>query len=49
MPGITIAYGGVHQVFQLALAAEELGALDRFYCAAFDAPGKWGGTRCPWS
>ncbi len=37
-----MAYSGVHQVFQLALAAEQLGALDRFFCSAFDAPGKWG-------
>ena len=41
--GIVVAYGGVHQSFQIALAAQEMGALDCFYCAAFDAPGKWGG------
>lgn len=43
MSGITIAYSGVHQAFQLALAAQEIGQLDRFYCSLFDAPGKWGG------
>src|SRR5213592_205985 len=40
--GITVAYSGVHQAFQLALAAEELGQLDYFYCSVFAAPGKWG-------
>ena len=42
--GIVVAYSGVHQAFQLALAAEELGQLDRFYCSLFAATGKWGGT-----
>lgn len=41
--GITVAYSGVHQAFQLALAAEELGHLDRFYCSVYAANGKWGG------
>ncbi len=40
--GIAISYSGVHQAFQLALAAHELGALDGFYCSLFDGPGKWG-------
>jgi glycosyltransferase involved in cell wall biosynthesis len=40
--GITVSYFGVHQAFQLALAAQELAALDAFYCSLFDAPGKWG-------
>lgn len=42
MQGITVAYSGVHQAYQLALAASELGQLDCFYCSLFDAPGKWG-------
>lgn len=41
--GITIAYSGVHQAYQLALAAAETGQLERFYCSLFAAPGKWGG------
>jgi glycosyltransferase involved in cell wall biosynthesis len=40
--GITVAYIGVHQAYQLALAAHEIGKLDRFYCSFLDAPGKWG-------
>ena len=41
--GIAIAYSGVHQAYQIALAATELGELDRFYCSLIAAPGKWGG------
>jgi glycosyltransferase involved in cell wall biosynthesis len=44
MKGITVAYSGVNQAYQLALAAEELGWLDHFYCSLFAAPGKWGGV-----
>ena len=40
-PGITLGYIGVHQIYQLALAAHEIGRLDRFYCSLLDAPGKW--------
>ena len=40
---ISIAYSGVHQAYQLALAAHQLGRLERFYCSLFAAPGKWGG------
>lgn len=40
---ITVGYSGVHQAYQLALAAHEAGELDRFYCSVFDASGKWGG------
>ena len=43
MNGVTVGYSGVHQAYQIALAAHEAGALDRFYCSVFDAPGKWGG------
>lgn len=42
--GIAVAYSGVHQAYQLALAAHELGRLDSFYCSMFAAAGKWGGT-----
>ncbi|MBH8555305.1 glycosyltransferase family 4 protein [Nostocaceae cyanobacterium CENA357] len=42
MPGISIAYSSVHQVYQIALAAQELGELDNFFCSVIDAPGKWG-------
>lgn len=41
--GITVGYSGVHQAYQIALAAEELHQLDSFYCSLFGAPGKWGG------
>jgi hypothetical protein len=41
--GITVSYFGVNQAYQLALAAQELGELDAFYCSLYDAPGKWGG------
>ncbi len=40
--GVTVSYSGVHQAYQIALAATEIGRLDRFYCSLFDAPGKWG-------
>jgi hypothetical protein len=42
--GIAVAYSGVHQAYQLALAAHELGRLDSFYCSMFAAEGKWGGA-----
>ena len=42
MESIALAYAGVHQIFQLALAAHEMGELD-FLCASiFDSPGKLG-------
>ena len=41
--GITAAYSGVHAIYQIALAAHELGRLDRLHCSLIDAPGKWGG------
>jgi glycosyltransferase involved in cell wall biosynthesis len=37
-----VAYSGVHQAFQLALAAHEDGELQAFYCSLYNAPGKWG-------
>ncbi len=42
MPGISIAYSSVHQIYQIALAAQEIGELDNFFCSVIDAPGKWG-------
>lgn len=40
---ITVSYSGVHQAYQIALAAQQAGALDEFLCSFYDAPGKWGG------
>ncbi len=42
MNGIALAYSGVHQMFQLALAAHELGELEGLYCSVVDGQGKWG-------
>src|SRR5262245_22504513 len=39
----TIAYCGVNQAYQIALATHEAGLLDCFYCSVFASPGKWGG------
>jgi glycosyltransferase involved in cell wall biosynthesis len=39
---VSVSHSGVHQAYQLALAAQESGELDRFYCSVFVAPGKWG-------
>jgi glycosyltransferase involved in cell wall biosynthesis len=39
---VVVAYSGVHQAFQIALAAHEAGLLEVFYGSVFDAPGKWG-------
>jgi glycosyltransferase involved in cell wall biosynthesis len=38
-----VSHAGVHQAYQLALAAAELGELSTFYCALYDSPKKWGG------
>jgi len=40
---ITISYSGVHQAYQMALAAQEAGILHEYHCSLYDAPGKWGG------
>lgn len=40
---VTVSYAGVHQAFQLALAAQEAGLLQHFLCSLHDAPEKWGG------
>ncbi len=42
MNGISLAYSGVHQVFQLALAAHEIGELDGVFCGVVEGAGKWG-------
>ena len=41
---ILLSYIGVHQIFQLALAAEELGSLEALHCSVVDRPGKWGAS-----
>ena len=46
MNRIVLAYIGVHQIFQLALAAQELGELERLFCSLIDLPGKWGAKLC---
>jgi glycosyltransferase involved in cell wall biosynthesis len=40
---VTVSYSGVHQAFQLALAAQEAGLLAQFLCSLQARPGKWGG------
>ena len=42
MKGIVLSYIGVHQIFQLALAAQEMGELQRLFCSFTDAPNSWG-------
>jgi glycosyltransferase involved in cell wall biosynthesis len=42
MCSVIVAYSGVHQAYQIALAAQEIEQLERFYCSLFDAPGTWG-------
>ncbi len=39
---ILLSYIGVHQIFQLALAAEEMGNLEFLHCSLVSHPGKWG-------
>lgn len=39
---IALSYIGVHQIFQLALAAHEGGHLEALHCSLVDLPGKWG-------
>ena len=41
-PLIELAYMGAHQIFQMALSAEEAGQLSGLQCSLVDAPGKWG-------
>jgi glycosyltransferase involved in cell wall biosynthesis len=42
MFGISVAYIGPHQAFQLALAAHEIGCLNHFYLSFFDGSWTWG-------
>ena len=42
MNGVALAYAGVHQIFQLALAAHEVGELEGLFCSIVDAEGSWG-------
>lgn len=44
MNSICLAYSAVHQIFQLALAAHEMGELDGLFCTMVDRPGKLGAT-----
>ncbi len=39
---IALAYCGVHEIFQLALAAHEIGEFDGLFCSMVDRPGKMG-------
>lgn len=39
---IVLGYIGVHQIFQLALAAQEAGQLEALHCSLVNLPGKWG-------
>ncbi len=47
--GIVLGYIAVHQMFQLALAAHEIGELEAFYCSMVDRPGKWGSFPSRWA
>ena len=40
--GVELAYLGVHEIFQMAIAAEEMHVLSGLQCSFFDGPGKWG-------
>lgn len=42
MNGVALAYAGVHQIFQLALAAHEAGELEGLFCSIMDGDRKWG-------
>lgn len=42
MNRIALAYAGVHQIFQLALAAHEISELEGLFCSIMDGEGKWG-------
>jgi len=42
MNSITLGYSGVHQIIQLALAAQEMGELESLHCSLLDVPGKLG-------
>ncbi|WP_009959373.1 glycosyltransferase family 4 protein [Verrucomicrobium spinosum] len=40
--GISVAYMGVHQAYQLALAAAEFNRLQAFYCSVYSEGPRWG-------
>ncbi len=40
---IVVSYGGTHQTYHQALAAQETGHLAAFLCSVYASPGKWGG------
>ncbi len=40
--GVELAYSGVHEIFQLAIAAEEMGELKALQCSFFGAEKHWG-------
>src|SRR3954470_19885508 len=44
MSGVTVSYSGVHQAYQIALAADEARMLDRFYCSIYNGPKFFGGS-----
>ena len=48
-PRITLSYIGVHQIFQLALAASEMNELHALHCSLIDRPGKWGHQLSRWT
>lgn len=48
MSGVALSYAGVHQIFQLALAAEEIGRLNGLICSIADKPQKWGRMLSQW-
>lgn len=48
MNDIALAYSGVHQIFQLALAAHEIGELEGLFCSLMDGKGKWGRKFARW-
>jgi glycosyltransferase involved in cell wall biosynthesis len=49
LPSITLSYMGVHQIFQLALAASEMNELNALHCSLIDRPGKWGRQLSNWT
>jgi glycosyltransferase involved in cell wall biosynthesis len=48
MGGVSVSHSGVHQAYQMALAAHEMASLDCFYCSLFVGDGKWGGWAQRW-
>lgn len=46
--GVVAAYLGVHQVFQMAATAAEMGRLGHFFCSLIGFPGRWGEILARW-